>query len=64
MGERELALGLMYYALKSLGVSDEKARLVAQRARTSGEGGAFERRPDVELPRGAPELLRHRDDTG
>jgi CPA2 family monovalent cation:H+ antiporter-2 len=64
MGERELALGLMYYSLKSLGVSDEKASLVVQRARTSGEGGAFERRPDVELPHGAPELLPHRDDTG
>lgn len=60
MGERELALGLIDYALRSLGISDAKARLIVQGVRTSGEGGAFERRPEAELPCGAPELRPHR----
>jgi len=55
MGERELAFGLMDYALRSLGLSDEKARIIVQSARVSGNGGAFERRPD-EPSHGAPEL--------
>lgn len=59
MGERELALGLMDYALRSLGASEDKARHVVQGVRVSGEGGAYERRPD-EPSRGAPELRQHR----
>ena len=35
MGERELAFGLMDYALRSLGTSDEKARLVVQGLRVA-----------------------------
>ena len=35
MGERELALGMMDYALRSLGLSQDKARLVVQGFRTS-----------------------------
>jgi monovalent cation:H+ antiporter-2, CPA2 family len=58
MGERELALGMMSYALKSFGVTEDKARLLVQGIRTAGEGGAFERRPEPE-PARAPELRPH-----
>ena len=59
MGERELAFGLMDYALRSLGTSDEKARLVVQGLRVAGDGGVYERR--VDLPaRSVPELRPHR----
>jgi monovalent cation:H+ antiporter-2, CPA2 family len=63
MAERELALGLMDHALRSLGIPEEKARSIVQDSRASGEGGAFERRPDLEPPHGAPELRPHRDET-
>ena len=36
MGERELALGMTEYALRSLGLSEDKARLVVQGLRVSG----------------------------
>jgi CPA2 family monovalent cation:H+ antiporter-2 len=61
MGRREVALGLLRYALSSLGLSDEKAQAIVQTARMSGEGGAFEREPDVELPEVTPELREHRE---
>jgi CPA2 family monovalent cation:H+ antiporter-2 len=61
MAERELALGLMDYALRSLGVPEGRARLIVQEVRAAGDGGAFERRPNVEPSRGAPELRPHRD---
>jgi hypothetical protein len=38
-----------------------KARLIVQGVRAAGDGGAFERRPDAEPTRGAPELRPHRD---
>ena len=38
MAERELAYGLMTHALKSLGLSEERARLATQRARLGGVG--------------------------
>jgi monovalent cation:H+ antiporter-2, CPA2 family len=60
LGVRELAFGLLDYALRSLGTSEDKAKLLVQNLRVLGEGGAFERRP-VELSRGAPELRQHRD---
>jgi CPA2 family monovalent cation:H+ antiporter-2 len=60
MGVRELAFGLLDYALRSLGTSEDKARLLVQDLRVAGEGGAFERRP-AEPSRGAPELRQHRD---
>lgn len=58
MGERELSFGLMDYALRSLGLSEEAAREVVQIVRTSGEGAAFERRAGAEFVRRAPELRR------
>jgi CPA2 family monovalent cation:H+ antiporter-2 len=61
MGERELALGLLDYAFRSLGLSDEKAYSVARSMRKSGKGGAFERRRALD-PSGAPELPPHRDE--
>lgn len=61
MGERELAFGLMDYALRSFGSSDDKARAVVQGVRVAGEGGVYERRHG-EPWRGAPELRQHRDE--
>jgi len=61
MGARELSFGLADYALRSLGIPKKRAANILQRQRMSGEGGAFERRP--ELPaREAPELRHHRAD--
>ena len=37
MGERELALGTADYALRSLGLSEDKAQRVVQGLRVSGE---------------------------
>jgi CPA2 family monovalent cation:H+ antiporter-2 len=50
MGERETAFGLLRYALCSLGLPDEKAQIVVKEARLAGDAGAFERKPDIELP--------------
>jgi CPA2 family monovalent cation:H+ antiporter-2 len=61
VGERELALGLMEYALRSLGTPAENAHLVVQNLRVSGEGGVYERRPDAPS-RTAPELRTHRNE--
>ncbi|WBX84577.1 YbaL family putative K(+) efflux transporter [Sphingosinicella microcystinivorans] len=63
MGSRELSFGLADYALRSLGVSQDKARSIIQKERVSGEGGAFERRPDIPA-RHAPELRVHRAEGG
>ena len=60
MGERELAFGLMEYALRSMGMQADAAHSIVQDVRVSGEGGAFERRPHAPK-RGAPELRQHRD---
>ena len=60
MGERELAFGLLAYALRSLGTPREHAEQIIQGMRGAGDGGAFERRPD-EPELGAPELRPHRD---
>jgi CPA2 family monovalent cation:H+ antiporter-2 len=60
LGVRELAFGLLDHALRSLGTPEEKAKLLVQNLRVSGEGGAFERRP-AEPSRGVPELRQHRD---
>ena len=60
MGERELALGLIDYAFRSLGLSDERAYSVVRNLRKTGKGGAFDRRRALD-PSGVPELQRHRD---
>jgi len=61
-GTRELSFGLADYALRSLGVSRKRAAAIIQKERISGDGGAFERRPDAP-DREAPELrLRRLDD--
>jgi CPA2 family monovalent cation:H+ antiporter-2 len=60
MGTREVALGLLRYSLSSLGLADAKAHDIVQTARLSGEGGAFERVPALDLPK-APELRERRE---
>ncbi len=62
MGTREVAFGLLRYALPSLGLSEERAQAIVQTARVSGEGGAFDRETDDELPEVPPELREHRDE--
>jgi monovalent cation:H+ antiporter-2, CPA2 family len=57
----ELAFELMDYAPQRLGTSAEKARMVVQSVRVSGNGGVYERRPD-QPERSAPELRAHRDE--
>jgi len=61
MGTREVAFGLLRYALSSFGLSEDKAQTLVQAARAAGDGGAFERELDVELPRPSPELREHRE---
>ncbi len=61
MGRREVALGLLRYALSSLGLSPDKADAIVHTVRMSGEGGAFERGPDAEFPEATPELREHRE---
>ncbi len=61
MGARELSFGLTEYALRSLGISRKRAAEIVQKERISGEGGAFERRPDAPV-REAPELRQRRND--
>ena len=61
MGERELALGLMEHALRSLGTPAEKAHLLVQNARMSGEGAARDHQRDAPA-RSTPELRARRDE--
>ena len=60
MGEREVAFGLMEYALRRLGTAANAAQVFIQTMRGIGDGGAFERRPE-EWARGTPELRAHRE---
>jgi CPA2 family monovalent cation:H+ antiporter-2 len=60
MGEREVAFGLMDYALRRLGTSANTTQVFIQTMRGTGDGGAFERRPE-ERARGMPELRAHRE---
>ena len=60
MGEREVAFGLMDYALRRLGTAANTTQVFIQTMRGAGDGGAFERRPE-ELARGTPELRAHRE---
>jgi monovalent cation:H+ antiporter-2, CPA2 family len=45
MGERELAFGMMDYALRSFGVPEDKARLVVQGFRVSGQAADQKTKP-------------------
>jgi CPA2 family monovalent cation:H+ antiporter-2 len=58
MAERELALGMMGYALRSLGLSEGEARLFVQSSRRFDDAGMV---PQAEAHEGAPELRPHRD---
>ena len=60
MGEREVAFGLMDYALRRLGTAANTTQVFIQTMRGSGDGGAFERHPE-EQARGTPELRAHRE---
>jgi K+:H+ antiporter len=62
MGRREVAFGLLRYALSRFGLPDDRVQVIVQTARASGEGGAFEREPEIELPDPAPELRERGDD--
>ena len=56
MGTREVAFVLLRYALSRFGLPDDKVQAIVQTARASGEGGALEREPDIELPEAIPEF--------
>jgi CPA2 family monovalent cation:H+ antiporter-2 len=59
MGERELAFGLLGYALRSLGIAKDQARQIVQRARKQDDADGSGR---PEAPAGAaPELRPHRE---
>ena len=60
MGEREVAFGLMEYAMRRLGTAANAAQVFIQTMRGTGEGGAFERWPE-QRARGTPELRGHRE---
>jgi CPA2 family monovalent cation:H+ antiporter-2 len=62
MGRREVAFGLLRYALSRFGLPADRVQVIVQTARASGEGGAFEREPEIELPDAAPELRERGDD--
>jgi CPA2 family monovalent cation:H+ antiporter-2 len=57
MAERELALGMMTYALRSLGVREGEARLFVDSSRSESQGTPV---AEPELP--APELRLRRDE--
>lgn len=58
MAERELALGMMGYALRSLGLSEGEARLFVQSSRRFDDAGMV---PQPEATEGAPELRPRRE---
>ena len=57
---REVAFGLMDYALRRLGIPEAATQLFIRTMRGTGEGGAFDRRPE-EPDRHTPELRAHRE---
>ncbi|MCP1548982.1 MULTISPECIES: YbaL family putative K(+) efflux transporter [Methylorubrum] len=57
MAERELALGMMTYALRSLGVREGEARLFVDSSRSESQGT-----PVAEPEQPAPELRQRRDE--
>ncbi len=60
LAERELALGMMGYALRSLGLSEGEARLFVQSSRRFDDAGMA---AQPEATEGAPELRPHREST-
>jgi monovalent cation:H+ antiporter-2, CPA2 family len=56
MAERELALGMMGYVLRSLGLSEGEARMFVQSSRRFDDAGMA---PRPEATEGAPELRGH-----
>lgn len=65
VGARELALGMMDYGLRSMGLPDDKVHTIVSHARTSGAGSAFEQATavaDEQQTQGAPELRSHDED--
>lgn len=58
LAERELALGMMGYALRSLGLSEGEARMFVQSSRRFDDAGMV---PQPQASDGAPELRSHRD---
>ena len=58
LAERELALGMMAYALRCLGLREGETRLYVQSWRKFDDGGAEK---GGEPDQGAPELRPHRD---
>jgi CPA2 family monovalent cation:H+ antiporter-2 len=59
MGERELAFGMMDYALRSFGLSEDRVRLIVQGFRTSGQ--ASDRKTVPRQSDHAPDLRPHHD---
>jgi CPA2 family monovalent cation:H+ antiporter-2 len=59
MGERELAFGMMDYALRSFGLSEDRVRLIVQGFRTSGQ--ASDRKTAPRQSDHAPDLRPHHD---
>ncbi|MFO1075138.1 MAG: YbaL family putative K(+) efflux transporter [Geminicoccaceae bacterium] len=57
VAERELALGMMAYALRSLGLREGETRLYVQSWRKFDDGGTATAEPE----QGAPELRPHRE---
>lgn len=57
MAERELALGMMTYALRSLGIREGEARLFVDSSRSESQGT-----PVAEPEQPAPELRQRRDE--
>ncbi|MDV2984760.1 UNVERIFIED_CONTAM: YbaL family putative K(+) efflux transporter [Methylobacteriaceae bacterium AG10] len=57
MAERELALGMMTYALRSLGIREGEARLFVDSSRSESQGT-----PVTEPEQPAPELRQRRDE--
>jgi CPA2 family monovalent cation:H+ antiporter-2 len=58
LAERELALGMMGYTLRILGLSEGEARLFVQSSRKFDDAGMA---PEHAPAEGAPELRPHRD---
>ncbi|UMY18756.1 Kef family K(+) transporter [Methylobacterium organophilum] len=57
MGERELALGMMRYALRSLGIREGEARIFVDSSRSESQVA-----PSSGPEQGAPELRPHREE--